>query len=288
MNILRNALEAIGATLAVSQTLAETIAALERELRQSLFARRVEIRYGERAPRPLEPGEVCVPLAVDGETIGSLSLYFDADPCPGDRELTLLLAAPLAAALAWRAHAVERVRLHALVRTDCLTSLANRMAFDERLAQAWGVCAMRRASLNVALLDIDYFKAYNDIYGHLAGDECLRIVSGLLAEQARSGFEFVARYGGEEFALISETLEAAAAVAAIGDLLQRLEERRIVHEGSTLGRVSISAGVASWIPSDDCSTADVVRDADRSLYRAKTLGRNRICAGRQASAGARA
>jgi diguanylate cyclase (GGDEF)-like protein len=139
--------------------------------------------------------------------------------------------------------------------------------------------------VTLALLDIDYFKIYNDLYGHVAGDECLRAVALQLSTRARSENAFIARYGGEEFALIIESLEPVDAVAAVGRVFTVFEEKPILHDGSTLGRVSISAGVASADPGSGRSIADLVRDADRSLYRAKGLGRNRICAGAYASTG---
>jgi diguanylate cyclase (GGDEF)-like protein len=286
MNLLRSALDVIAATLEMPQTLAETLEGLERGLERSLVARRVEIRHGEVAERRAQPREIRLPLLLDGAAIGTMSLSFDAEPGEGERDVAHSLAAPLAAVLAWRAHSDDRSRLNALARTDGLTNLANRMAFDERLASMWNRGATRSAPVTVALLDVDYFKVYNDMYGHVAGDDCLRAVAATLAERTKAGFEFVARYGGEEFALISETLEPDAAVAAIGELFRRLEEQQIVHEGSTLGRVSISAGIASVIPSENRAAGDLVREADRSLYRAKLLGRNRVCSGARASNGA--
>jgi hypothetical protein len=109
MNILRRSLQVLGASLESSQTLAETIAELERELALSTFARRVEIHYGDSPLTDSRFGELSVPLVLDGTRAGYVSYYFGAEPCQEDRDVTRLLAGPLAAALAWRAHTDARV-----------------------------------------------------------------------------------------------------------------------------------------------------------------------------------
>jgi diguanylate cyclase (GGDEF)-like protein len=286
MDSLRGALAALTFTLESDHTLAQTIAFIEREFAAALGAERVTIGLGEGPNRA--PGGACeasFPLVLDGRPLGTATFTFGSVPEDEERDGARALVAPLAAALAWRAHASERERLFELVHTDALTGLANRMAFDERLNAAWRCAAERGTTLTLALLDIDYFKIYNDIYGHVGGDECLRSVALLLASEARAQGGFVARYGGEEFAVIAETLEPAHAVAAIARILRIFEDRPILHDGSTLGRISLSAGIASGPPSEWHAIADFVREADRSLYRAKALGRNRLCSGTYASPG---
>jgi diguanylate cyclase (GGDEF)-like protein len=283
MNVVRGALESLAAILETNYSLVETIALCERDFGRSLGAESVAIRLGECEDVAGDASSLVVPLVLDGARTGTMIVRFRPGFDSG-AEIARLLGAPLAAAFAWRAHNDERARLHELIRTDALTGLANRMAFDEYLDGAWRRCSERRAPLTVVLLDIDYFKVYNDVYGHVAGDECLRAVATFLRAQSRSGSDLVARYGGEEFALISETLTPDTAMAVIGRILRIFDDRPIAHEGSTLGRISVSAGIASFVPGNS-SIADFIREADRSLYRAKVLGRNRVCAGTQVSNG---
>jgi diguanylate cyclase (GGDEF)-like protein len=286
MDSLRSALGALASTLEADHTLAQTVAFIEREFARALGAERVTIGLGDTARLPAPRSvEVSFPLVLNGRKIGSAAFAFRYAPAEAEHESMRALIAPLAAALAWRAQASERERLFELVRTDALTGLANRMAFDERLDAVWSSAHERGAPLTLAIMDIDYFKPYNDIYGHVEGDACLRSVALLLAEETRAENGFVARFGGEEFALIAQGLEQSDAVAAAARILHALETRSLPHAGSSLGRISISVGVASGRPSGWPTIADFVREADRSLYRAKALGRNRICAGSYVSPG---
>jgi len=287
MDALRSALAALASATAAGQTLAQTVAFIESEFALALGAEGVTIRIGdaERVSPPRAWTET-VSLILDGRSLGFATFRFRSAPGDAQRDCIRALAAPLAVLLAWRGQTGERDRLHGLLRTDALTGLANRMSFDERLDAAWRSASDRGASLSVALLDIDYFKIYNDMNGHVAGDDCLRAVAAMLATEAGRENGFIARYGGEEFGFIAEGLSPAQSVAAVGRLVAAFEDRPIEHRGSTLGRISISAGVASGIPSPSNTIADFVRESDRSLYRAKALGRNRICAGTYASRGA--
>jgi diguanylate cyclase (GGDEF)-like protein len=286
MSELRSALKALSTILEANHPLLASVALVERELARALDARQVVVRFGNSGRGGAgETGDSSVPLVLDGIRMGALTVDFGRPPSEDERETLMLLAAPLAASLAWRTHADERTRLRDLARTDALTGLANRMAFDEELDAAWERCCERGVPLTLTLLDIDYFKIYNDIYGHVAGDHCLRAVARLLSGQSRAEAEFVARYGGEEFALISQRLAPAEAVAAIGSVLRLFQEHPIVHEGSTLGRISLSAGIACSVPARGRPIGDFVIEADRALYRAKVLGRNRVCAGAHASGG---
>jgi diguanylate cyclase (GGDEF)-like protein len=283
---LRNALRALSKVLEANHSLLASVAMVEREFARVLGAEQVFIRFGNMARTGAgEAGESSVPLVLDAIQMGTLTVEFGRPPTGGEREALELIAAPLTASLAWRAHTDERTRLHELARTDALTGLANRMAFDEELDTAWRRCCERGVPLTLTLLDIDYFKIYNDIYGHVAGDDCLRAVARLLSARLQGGADFVARYGGEEFAVISQTLAPAEAVAAIATVLRLFEEHPITHEGSTLGRISMSAGIACSVPTHGRPIADFVIEADRALYRAKVLGRNRVCAGAHASSG---
>ena len=160
--------------------------------------------------------------------------------------------------------AIERAdllwRLDHLARTDELTGLPNRRAWDEALAAA---CAQGDGQFCVALIDLDHFKAYNDEHGHLAGDVLLRQAAGVWKEQLRQG-DVLARYGGEEFALLLPDCRAPEADAIVRRLCQ-----------ATPGATTCSAGIAQYQPAH---RDDLMRQADTALYAAKTAGRNRVIA----------
>ncbi len=160
---------------------------------------------------------------------------------------------------------------------DGLTGIANRRRFDEVLEKEWRRAARSERPMAIIMIDIDFFKNYNDHYGHGAGDECLRKVARALSDVLRRPGDLAARYGGEEFvALLPETsLEAAAAIAE--RMRQAILDLNIPHARSEAGQcVSISLGVASAAPKGDVPAARLVEEADRRLYQAKQSGRNRI------------
>jgi diguanylate cyclase (GGDEF)-like protein len=165
--------------------------------------------------------------------------------------------------------------LQAMSELDSLTQIANRRRFDRELTKEWKRAARRSSPLSLIMLDIDFFKKYNDTYGHLAGDRCLQTVADILRENLHRPGDFAARYGGEEFAvLLPETdLEGAMKVA---DLLRRkVSEARLVHDGSRVSSyVTISLGAASVVPKPDDDPRTLVEMADRALYQAKQ-SRNR-------------
>lgn len=163
-----------------------------------------------------------------------------------------------------------------LSRVDGLTRIPNRRGFDGALEREWRRCARQRRSVSVLMCDVDWFKGYNDYYGHQAGDQCLATVARDIESVCRRPSDMPARYGGEEFAvLLPETgLEGAARVAE--ELRAALYDRGMPHAASPLGRMSISIGVASGISHPSGSPWDLVTEADRRLYAAKRLGRNRV------------
>jgi diguanylate cyclase (GGDEF)-like protein len=163
-----------------------------------------------------------------------------------------------------------------LSRIDSLTRIPNRRGFDAAIEREWRRCARQRRSVSVLMCDVDWFKGYNDHYGHQAGDECLAVVGHEVESVCRRPSDVPARYGGEEFAvLLPETgLEGALIVAQ--DLCAALKRRAVPHASSPLGRVSLSVGVASRISSPDASPWDLVSEADRRLYAAKRMGRDAV------------
>jgi len=178
----------------------------------------------------------------------------------------------------------ERTRqLLRLASIDGLTGLANRRSFDEALDEEWRRARRNRTPLSLALIDIDYFKLYNDHYGHQAGDDCLKSVAGTLAHAAERPGELVARYGGEEFAVVLPLCDAATARALAEKMRTRVVELALPHAGSRIGdRVTISCGVATVLGDngDDGhgmpDEAALITAADQALYAAKEAGRNRV------------
>ena len=171
-------------------------------------------------------------------------------------------------------------RLREMAMIDGLTGVANRRYFDERLEAEWRRCARSGGPLALLLLDVDYFKRFNDHYGHLSGDDCLRRIALTVKACLHRPFDLVARYGGEEFAcILPETnLEGARRTAQAIESAVRAE--KIEHARSTIGNVvTVSIGIGCVQPSRDGAIADLLASADARLYRAKESGRGQVYAG---------
>jgi len=165
-------------------------------------------------------------------------------------------------------------KLAALSTTDGLTGVRNRRGFDEALAAEWRRASRTGQTVALSLMDVDHFKKYNDRYGHLAGDTCLRTVAELITRHGRRSTDLVARYGGEEFALLAAATNAADAFGVAQDICAELAKLAIPHEDSPFGVVTISIGVAVLAPNDDNTAEALVQLADQAMYRAKEKGRN--------------
>jgi len=177
-------------------------------------------------------------------------------------------------------------QLEALSSTDGLTGIANRRAFDNRLVVEWARAVRERTAIALALIDVDHFKRYNDHYGHVSGDVCLRHVAAMLAGAIGRSSDLAARYGGEEFvALMPATDEEGARVVAQG-LLRSLEILHLPHAESPIGHVSVSIGIVSLIPTSADDPELLITLADRALYYAKRSGRNQVRAVSEAPADA--
>ena len=165
--------------------------------------------------------------------------------------------------------------LFAMSRRDPLTRLGNRLRLREDL-ETLGAQAQRYGHSYCAMLcDVDFFKAYNDTYGHLAGDEVLKRVADVISENLRGG-DMAYRYGGEEFLIILPQQSAESAVSTADRLRRAAEDLRIPHEKNPPGVVTISVGVAALSVSEPRSADDLLKEADAALYRAKNSGRNRV------------
>ena len=166
--------------------------------------------------------------------------------------------------------------LQRLSMTDALTGIANRRMFDVSLAREWRRCLRLNKPLSVVMLDVDYFKKYNDRYGHQEGDDCLVAVAHEVSRAAPRPGDLVARYGGEEFVMIlSETTESGANRVA-ERIRQQVTELKLPHLDSPYGYVTVSCGVSSVLPATGLSPEMLVKSADNALYLSKNQGRNMI------------
>jgi len=169
----------------------------------------------------------------------------------------------------------QRDRL--IARTDGLTKVANRRCFDERLQSEWPTLIEGQKLLSLIMLDVDYFKRFNDCYGHQAGDTCLVKVASSAALAVKRSSDLLARYGGEEFAVILPHTDAAGAIAVAESIQKAIRDLGIPHQQSDVSDiVTVSMGIATVIPSLGSSPDELVALADRALYDAKQLGRDRI------------
>jgi diguanylate cyclase (GGDEF)-like protein len=165
-------------------------------------------------------------------------------------------------------------KLAALSTTDGLTGVSNRRGFDLALEAEWRRAARTGQSVALSMLDVDFFKKYNDRYGHQAGDTTLRAVAQLITAHGRRSTDLVARYGGEEFALLSAATDVSDAYGIAQSICTELERLNLPHDDSPFGHVTISIGVAVLVPTEDTTPARLVELADQALYRAKQRGRN--------------
>jgi diguanylate cyclase (GGDEF)-like protein len=175
-----------------------------------------------------------------------------------------------------RTRFIEQRKLNELAERDGLTGLYNRRKFDSLASSLWQQAYRDQRLLQVVLVDIDCFKIYNDLYGHQAGDECIRRISRAMSRAARRPLDFCARYGGEEFVLV--LYGPTEITNTIPERIRaEIMEEQIPHQGSTVATVvTVSVGSATGDPASGRSLAGVILQADEALYTAKRLGRNRV------------
>ena len=168
-------------------------------------------------------------------------------------------------------------RLQTLSQIDELTQLANRRSFQEHLSREWQRALRSHTPLSLILCDVDYFKFYNDTYGHPEGDECLRQVAAAIGASARRPDDLAARYGGEEFVVVLPNTTAEGAMQIAKDAAENVRQLEIKHKSSQVAAyVTISLGVTTLVPKQDMSISTLIDTADLGLYEAKRRGRNQV------------
>ena len=198
-----------------------------------------------------------------GDEIGQLANEFDIMMAEIDQKSEELASAN---------HELQRLSIE-----DPVTQLANRRQFDTRLDQEWRGLLFQQRPLALLLCDVDFFKLYNDSYGHQAGDRCLRAVAQAIRQAVHRPADLVARYGGEEFAVILVDTDLAGAVAVAEKICNAVRSLENPHRASLVEQhVTLSVGAASLVPQTELSSALLIEWADQSLYRAKQQGRNRV------------
>jgi len=172
----------------------------------------------------------------------------------------------------------QQIELEQLSVTDSLTGLINRRGLDQQLLQALQLAKRQHWPTALLMIDVDYFKKYNDSYGHLEGDECLREIAKLLMLNKRRANDLVARYGGEEFLIMLPNTDQAGAILLAEQTLNIIRERKIPHNTSDVEPfVTLSIGIAIIDPALDINTEAFLAQADTALYQAKANGRNQAC-----------
>ncbi|HEV7570450.1 MAG TPA: diguanylate cyclase [Thermoanaerobaculia bacterium] len=231
------------------------------------------------------PAEISFPIRFRGEDFGRLEIVSREAFSPATALAFEALTHQVAGAihLAATKHDLERANehlaraietLHRISTTDPVTGVANRRNFDDALVLEWRRAARSQTPLSLIMIDIDAFKSYNDVYGHQAGDDCLRRVAESLQSHLHRAGDIVTRYGGEEFAV----LMAGDRAGDLAELLRAsVETMRIEHRASPASDVvTISVGVATMVPDRDRDPAALLKAADEALYAAKAAGRNRV------------
>lgn len=233
--------------------------------------------------------DVCRRLKQDTLTQDIPILFITAKDQEEDEEIGLGLGAVDYLTKPVRAGIVKlRIKIHlelkrcrdtlaALSMIDGLTEIPNRRHFDEFLRSEWSHAARSGTPLSLIMADVDYFKAYNDHFGHAAGDRCLKTVAQTLVKGLSRCTDLVARYGGEEFVCVLPATDHAGALSIAEQLREQVASQRCDHPLSSVGPfVTVSMGVATLRPDPHIELQTLIEIADRRLYQAKRAGRNRV------------
>jgi len=167
--------------------------------------------------------------------------------------------------------------VEALAVTDALTDLANRRRFDEVLATEWRRALRDKRPLSLLLIDVDSFKAYNDLYGHRSGDDCLKEIAYAVGVGATRPGDLACRIGGDEFALLLPSTGEEGARLIGHKVTETVRHRELAHEDSPTGHVTVSVGCGTLLPQPSQTSTFLLDLADEALYAAKGSGRNKVC-----------
>jgi diguanylate cyclase (GGDEF)-like protein len=230
----------------------------------------------------LFPGALLmVPIQIDSTLWGSLTLGKSKQSTWQDSEveLTMTVADQLMIAIQqselYQHLQIANQELQRLAKLDGLTQLANRRHFDQYLKQEWLRLAREQNALSVILCDVDYFKLYNDTYGHPAGDTCLMQIAQAISGAVKRPADLVARYGGEEFAVLLPNTDSDGAVQVVEIIQKKVRQLHLAHIASLVDKyVTLSFGIATIFPSHNGSVQALINTADKALYQAKDKGRN--------------
>lgn len=255
---------------------------------QAILKRNIEDWTEGRSPLNL-PGQpqsddrisaVFVPLKFGREIIGVLSVQSEQPQAYDDADVELLQTCALY--LSVRIHQAQietqSARLENIASTDSLTGVGNRRWLSQRLSAEWRRAIRRRTGISLMLIDVDFFKPFNDTYGHVAGDAALQQITTALASCLSRSEDAFARYGGEEFVAVLPDTDLRGALTIAERMRAAVFDLGIAHSGSLLGRLTISAGVAYQIPARGSAAQTLLETADAALYDAKRSGRNRVAA----------
>lgn len=176
--------------------------------------------------------------------------------------------------LSYKQHLLRK-QLRELAQRDGLTGIANRRYFDDNYLKLWQKSISNKESISVLIIDIDFYKKYNDCYGHMAGDECLVLVAQLLTKTVQLPEAIVARYGGEEFVVVLPYTNAQQATSVAEAISEAIKQEHIAHKDSLVAKqITVSIGIAVCIVSEKTEPTRLVNNADQALYQAKHNGRN--------------
>jgi diguanylate cyclase (GGDEF)-like protein len=223
-----------------------------------------------------------VPLQIDSTVWGSLSLARSGQHSTwqdSEVELTMTVADQLMIGIQqselYQQLQIANQELQRLAKLDGLTQLANRRHFDDYLKQEWLRLARERNPLSLILCDVDYFKLYNDTYGHPAGDVCLVQIAQAIRRAVKRPADLVARYGGEEFAVLLPNTDTDGAIQVVQFIQKKVRQLNFAHIASLVSKyVTLSFGIATIFPSHNGSVQTLINAADKALYQAKDKGRN--------------
>lgn len=224
-----------------------------------------------------------VPIIVDNLVL-AIIVFYKQNPLKSEPRLVELVqaVAEQLGSLIQRKKAEAAIlevnqELQRIANIDGLTGVANRRKFEDYLHSEWRRMFREKSPLSLVFCDVDFFKNYNDTYGHLAGDDCLKKVARAIENNLKKPGNLVARYGGEEFAVILSNTDAEAAVCIAENIRLSVENLKIIHQQSPVSKyVTLSLGVVSKIPTLDFNSSALVALADEVLYQAKKQGRNRV------------